>query len=142
MGVRLESENSDGSAKYRVYTGSHRTSAAQTLKLDVGFIRLLDLATCGLDWKFVDKNETLLVREIQDSEPALEPFGVMAQVRLLQGLFTEYSETTMKGLAAVPSLSFARSTFCPGRSAELASSDHFILIRRTTSSSITVGHVR
>jgi hypothetical protein len=126
VGVRLESENSDGSAKYRVYAGSHRTIAAQTLKLDVGFIRLLDLATCGLDWKFVEKNEALLVREIQVSEPAPEPFGVMAQVRLLQGLFTEYSETTLKGLAAVPTLSIARSIFCPGRSAELTSSDHFI----------------
>jgi hypothetical protein len=92
----------------------------------VGFIRLLDLATCGLDWKFVEKNEALLVREIQVSEPAPEPFGIMAQVRLLQGLFTEYSETTMKGLAAVPTLSIARSVFCPGRSAELTSSDHFI----------------
>jgi Ulp1 protease family, C-terminal catalytic domain len=126
LAVILPSGTREGAKIYRVYGGSHRTVAAQRLGLKEAYLQLLNLNAHGQDFSFLEKNEALFVREIQVSEPAPEPFGIMAQVGLLRGLFEEYSKSTMKGLPCTPTLMVARTLFCPIRKSELTSRDHFI----------------
>jgi hypothetical protein len=132
IGLRLAKDDMaapDSNEIYRIYGGSHRTVAAGIVGLQRAFVRVLEPEAVGLSAEYLVQNEKALAREIQISEPSPEPFGVMSQVRMVRDIFEEYRSGTMLGIPARPTLSSARTMFCPGRSEELTGRDHFIFDR-------------
>jgi hypothetical protein len=98
---------------YGVWGGCHRAVAAQELGLIDAYIRVLEPEAHGVDFAFMKKHEKLIVREIQASEPAPEPFGLMAQVRLLRDVLSDYAALNVADRHARPTLDLVRNLFSP-----------------------------
>jgi hypothetical protein len=113
-----------GRSKFRVYSGSHRTIAAQELKLQKAYICLLDTSAHKDGFAFVEAHEGLIVRSLQALQPSPEPFGVMAQVRVLAEIFAEHSRRS--GSQMRPTWKGVKALFCPSMGDKLTDSDHFI----------------